>query len=119
MIGTLRAYALDCPDPVALASFYAELVGGKVVDEGDGWVELDGDYGTTLAFQWVENYRAPEWPGQQLPQQQHIDIGVTDMDAAQAQVLALGATLLEDWKGTKSWRVFADPAGHPFCLCQA
>jgi predicted enzyme related to lactoylglutathione lyase len=44
-------------------------------------------------------------------------IGVTDLDAAQAQVLALGATLLEDWSGTRTWRVFADPAGHPFCLC--
>ncbi|WP_042387650.1 VOC family protein [Streptacidiphilus melanogenes] len=119
MIGTLRAYALDCPDPLALAAFYAELVGGKVVDEGDGWVELVGDHSTKLAFQLVETeaFRAPAWPGQDVPQQAHIDIGVTDLDAAQAQVLALGATLLEDWAGTKSWRVFADPAGHPFCLC--
>jgi hypothetical protein len=118
VIGTLRAYALDCPDPLALAAFYAELIGGKVVDEGDGWVELDGDYGTRLAFQLVEGtYRAPAWPDQDIPQQAHIDIGVTDLDAAQAQVLALGATLLQDWGGTRTWRVFADPAGHPFCLC--
>jgi hypothetical protein len=117
MIGTLRAYALDCPDPVALANFYAELVGGKVNDEGDGWVELIGDYGAKLAFQKVERYRAPAWPGQDVPQQQHIDIGVTDLNVAHSQVLALGATLLEDWNGTRDWRVFADPAGHPFCLC--
>jgi predicted enzyme related to lactoylglutathione lyase len=117
MIGTLRAFALDCPDPIALAGFYAALVGGKVVDEGDGWVELQGDHSTTLAFQRVESYRAPAWPEQTVPQQAHIDIGVTDLDAAQEQVLALGATLLEDWGGAKTWRVFADPAGHPFCLC--
>ncbi|SEL68047.1 VOC family protein [Streptacidiphilus jiangxiensis] len=117
MIGTLRAYALDCPDPVALAGFYAELVGGKIDDEDDEWVELVRDQGPTLAFQRVEGFRAPAWPTQDAPQQAHIDIGVTDIDAAQAQVLALGATLLEDWDGTKGWRVFADPAGHPFCLC--
>ena len=114
MIGTLRAYALDCPDPVALAGFYAELVGGRVVVEDAEWVELEG---TSLAFQLVEDYRPPVWPGQDQPQQSHVDIGVTDLDAAQDKVLALGATLLEDWSGSKSWRVFADPAGHPFCLC--
>jgi len=114
MIGTLRAYALDCPDPVALAGFYAELVGGRVVVEDAEWVELEG---TSLAFQLVEGYRPPVWPGQDQPQQSHVDIGVTDLDAAQDKVLALGATLLEDWSGSKSWRVFADPAGHPFCLC--
>ena len=114
MIGTLRAYALDCPDPVALAGFYAELVGGRVVVEDAEWVELEG---TSLAFQLVEAYRRPVWPGQDQPQQSHVDIGVTDLDAAQDKVLALGATLLEDWSGSKSWRVFADPAGHPFCLC--
>ena len=119
MIGTLQAFALDCPDPTALAGFYAELVGGKVVDEdGDNtWVELHGDYGTTLSFQVVDDFRAPTWPSQDQAQQAHIDIGVADMEAAQAQVLALGATLLEDWKGTEGWRVFSDPAGHPFCLC--
>ncbi|MBF9070356.1 VOC family protein [Streptacidiphilus fuscans] len=120
MIGNLRAFALDCPDPVALAGFYAQLVGGKVVveEEQDEWVELEGDYGTTkLAFQKVDGYRAPAWPGQGTPQQAHIDIGVTDLDAAHTQVLALGATPLEDWAGTKSWRVYADPVGHPFCLC--
>jgi len=115
MIGTLRAYALDCPDPVALAGFYAGLVGGRVVVEEDSeWVELEG---TALAFQRVKDYRAPVWPSQDQPQQSHIDIGVTDLDSAQTKVLALGATLLEDWSGSKSWRVFADPAGHPFCLC--
>ena len=87
-------------------------------EDGDNtWVELYGDFGTTLSFQAVEGYRAPSWPGQERPQQAHIDIGVTDLDAAQQQVLALGATLLEDWNGTRTWRVLTDPAGHPFCLC--
>ena len=115
MIGSVRAFALDCPDPLALAAFYAGLVGGTVVEEAPEWVELEG---TGLAFQRVADYRAPSWPGHQQPQQAHLDIGVADLEAAQAQALALGATLLEDWAGSKSWRVFADPAGHPFCLCR-
>jgi predicted enzyme related to lactoylglutathione lyase len=117
MIGTLQTFALDCPDPAALAAFYAELVGGKVVPEDDEWVVLEGGSGAALAFQRVDGYRAPVWPGQEQPQQSHVDVGVTDLDAAQEQVLALGATLLEDWSGAKTWRVFADPVGHPFCLC--
>jgi len=119
MIGRLQTFALDCPDPAALAAFYAGLVGGKVVDEdGDNtWVTVRGDFGTTLSFQRIDGYRAPIWPSQDHAQQAHIDIGVTDLDASQQQVLALGATLLEDWNGAKTWRVFADPDGHPFCLC--
>ena len=119
MIGTLKTFALDCPDPTAPAGFYAGLLGGKVVDEdGDNtWVELVGDFGTTLSFQQVDDYRAPQWPSQDRAQQAHIDLGVEDLDAAQRQVLALGATLLEDWGGTKTFRVLADPDGHPFCLC--
>ncbi|QMU68151.1 VOC family protein [Streptacidiphilus sp. P02-A3a] len=116
MIGKLQAFALDCPDPAALAAFYAELVGGRVVDDGSEWVELEG---TVLAFQRVADYRPPSWPGQEQPQQAHLDIHVGDLDTGQAQVLALGATLLEDFGGSKGWRVFADPAGHPFCLCRA
>lgn len=115
MIGRVQNYALDCPDPAALAAFYAELVGGAVVDDGSEWVELEG---AGLAFQRVADHRPPSWPGQEQPQQAHLDIEVSDLDTAQAQVLALGATLLEDYAGSKSWRVFADPAGHPFCLCQ-
>ena len=121
VIGRLQTFALDCPDPAALAGFYAELLGGNVLDEedeNDTWVELRGDFGTTISFQQVDNYRPPSWPAQNQAQQAHIDIGVDDLDAAQSQVLALGALLLEDWGGTRDWRVFADPAGHPFCLCQ-
>lgn len=119
MIGAVKTFALDCPDPSALAGFYAELLGGKVMDEdGDNtWVEVVGDFGTKLSFQQVDNYRPPSWPSQNQAQQAHIDIGSTDLDADQAQVIALGAILLEDWNGTRDWRVFADPAGHPFCLC--
>ena len=69
-----------------------------------------------VSFQQVTDYRSPQWPGQVVPQQMHLDLVVVDLDEGQAAVLARGATLAEVQPGT-SFRVFLDPAGHPFCLC--
>ncbi|MFC5909296.1 VOC family protein [Streptacidiphilus monticola] len=122
MIGRVQTYALDCPDPLALARFYQQLVGGEIEeddeiqDSDDGWVTLKPESGTPISFQRVPGFVAPTWPSQERGQQGHIDIGVGDIAKAHEQVLSLGAELLEDWDGAKSWRVYADPAGHPFCL---
>jgi catechol-2,3-dioxygenase len=120
MIGRLSAVVLDCPDPAALAAFYAELVGGTVEAEDETWVDLNREDGPALAFQLSSAHRAPAWPDPERPQQFHTDIAVprAEMDDAEKKVLALGATLLEgDLGGSRNWRVYADPAGHPFCLC--
>jgi hypothetical protein len=74
------------------------------------------DYGQCISFQQVENYRAPVWPGQDSPQQFHLDVIVDDLDAGEAAVLELGASLA-DHQPSATFRVFLDPAGHPFCLC--
>ena len=117
-IATLSGVALDCPDTMALARFYSELSGWPVHDgSDDGWAQLDTGGGWTLAFQHVDEYRAPEWPGQGVPQQYHLDFDVADLDDGEQKVLALGATKAEVQPGT-TFRVFLDPAGHPFCLCQ-
>lgn len=73
-----------------------------------------------LAFQRVEDYRAPQWPDRGHPKHFHIDFEVDDIEAEQNRVLALGATLRHDALGPDGygWRVYADPAGHPFCLCR-
>lgn len=116
-VGTLAVVALDCPDPRALAEFYAGVVGGE--PEGDGeWVTLRGTAGVTLAFQRAEEWAPPIWPGAERPQQAHLDIDVTDLDEGERQVLALGARKADIQPGT-TFRVFLDPVGHPFCLCQA
>jgi catechol 2,3-dioxygenase-like lactoylglutathione lyase family enzyme len=107
----------DCPDPAALATFYATMLGWKVTVEHE-WTEARGDDGQRLAFQKVEDYRAPRWPGQEHPQQLHLDVIVDDLDAGEAAVVELGATRHEHQPGT-TFRVFLDPAGHPFCLCQS
>ncbi len=122
MIADLQCVVLDCPDPRVLAEFYRAVLGGEVdrpdrrwsVDEA--WSTLHTPGGLVLCFQGVPDHRPPTWPGSERPQQFHLDFGVADLDAAEEQVLARGATLLDGGAGTRSWRVYADPAGHPFCL---
>lgn len=121
-IARLGAYALDCPNPRELAAFYSEFTGWPVnEDEGESdWVVLsppEGVGGPDLAFQLAEEYRAPVWPGAEVPQQAHLDFYVPDLDEGERQVLKLGATKAEYQPGT-SFRVFLDPVGHPFCLCR-
>lgn len=107
---------LDCPDPAALAAFYAAMLGWSSEVDGD-WAEARSADGTRwIAFQQVDGYAAPVWPGQEHPQQMHIDVTVAELDAAEAAVVALGATRHAHQPGT-TFRVFLDPAGHPFCLC--
>ncbi|WP_372736788.1 VOC family protein [Nocardioides sp.] len=116
VIAIRPTFVIDCPDPAALAAFYAEILGWQIKPE-DGWTEIrPEDGGSCIGFQQVEDYRAPTWPSQEVPQQMHLDLVVPDLDVAEAEVVALGATLAEHQPGT-TFRVFLDPAGHPFCLC--
>src|SRR3954454_15152449 len=114
-IARFPSLVLDCPDPAALGTFYATMLDWKMETKPD-WVDIRSDYGQCLSFQQVEDYRPPVWPGQQVPQQMHLDVVVDDLDEAEAQVIKLGATKHEHQPG-ETFRVFLDPAGHPFCLC--
>ena len=107
---------LDCPDPEAMATFYAALLDWKVEQSDDGRWSIRAEYGDSLGFQKVVGFTPPRWPGQDVPQQMHLDVVVDDLDVAEAAVLDLGATKHEHQPGT-TFRVFLDPAGHPFCLC--
>ncbi|TDD70997.1 VOC family protein [Jiangella aurantiaca] len=113
-IAQLPSIVIDCPDPAALATFYGTMLDWKV-ELSPGWADIRTE-GNCISFQQVEDYTPPEWPGQKVPQQMHLDVIVDDLDAAEAAVLQLGATKHEHQPGT-SFRVFLDPAGHPFCLC--
>ena len=106
---------IDCPDAVALAEFYAALLGWEVSPD-DGWADIRSPQGECISFQRVADYRAPRWPTQEHPQQMHLDLMVDDLDGGQAVALELGASLSGHQPGT-TFRVFLDPAGHPFCLC--
>ena len=124
-VGRLDAVVLDCPDPAALARFYALVLGWPVTraDATDDWIEIRGPGGPGLAFQLAPNHIAPSWPDGAIPQQLHLDIDVAELDAAEAAVLAAGATATglpeRTDGGSETFRVYLDPAGHPFCLCRA
>jgi catechol 2,3-dioxygenase-like lactoylglutathione lyase family enzyme len=117
-IARMSAVALDCPDPAEMARFYTELTGWPVDERhsDDEWVELRADGGVRLAFQRVPDHRPPDWPGQERPQQLHLDLEVPDLDEGERRVLAIGARKADTQPGT-TFRVYLDPAGHPFCLC--
>jgi len=123
-VGRFDTVVLDCPDPLALAEFYAGLLGQEIADDGDDtWQSLRGDgSGVTLAFQRATNYVPPRWPDGP-PQQLHLDLTVDDFVTAHHGAIALGATALSPVSApeagtTSGFRVYADPAGHPFCLCR-
>ncbi|MFD3610954.1 VOC family protein [Streptomyces atroolivaceus] len=120
-IATYSLVALDCPDPRSLAAFYQAVLGGEITKYDEEWYDLHVPGGARIAFQRAPDHRPPEWPrGDRNSQQEHLDFDVTDIDRAQEEVLALGATPLDldDGDGARGFRVYADPAGHPFCLCR-
>lgn len=118
-IARFSLVALDCPDALALADFYAVITGWEVDSRERGtWVELVSDGGATLACQQVDDFAAPDWPDGS-PQQAHLDFDVADLDVGEAQVLAAGARKAEVQPEPDEWRVYLDPAGHPFCLVMA
>jgi catechol 2,3-dioxygenase-like lactoylglutathione lyase family enzyme len=113
----LTAITLDCPDPMALAAFYHQATGFELhPGADDDFAGLTREDGLFIGFQRFSGYQAPTWPDESVPQQLHLDFAVDDLDEAEARLLELGATKAEFQPGGDRWRVFTDPAGHPFCL---
>lgn len=130
----LRQVVLDCTDARALAEFYRRLLGlryrpgdeppatGEADLAGQGWLVLQDAAGSTrVAFQQVAALPEATWPEGPRPQQLHLDLTVpttADLDIQHERALALGARLLADRSDDpqEPLRVYADPAGHPFCI---
>lgn len=113
--GRLELVAFDAPDIEKLATFYAELAGWEIIRRDPDWITVRTGDGQEVAFQLAEDHVAPDWPGQKLPQQFHLDLLIDGHEAAAVRATALGATRLADGP---TWITLADPAGHPFDLCQ-
>lgn len=115
----LKQYTvLDAADIEATASFWAGVYGGEVVrtDADWYWVRVGEDY--PMAIQLAPDHVSPRWPEGQ--QQVHLDFFVDELSVEHERVMALGAELLqaaEDLEAPSGFQVYADPAGHPFCLC--
>ncbi|MEN5074241.1 VOC family protein [Isoptericola cucumis] len=132
-VPTIRQVVLDTTDARGLAEFYREMFGldyrpgdepppsGAPDPRGADWLVLRNPGGVPLAFQQVETLPASTWPGDGVPQQLHLDTTVPDaaeLDRQHERALALGARLLADRSddAEEPLRVYADPAGHPFCV---
>jgi hypothetical protein len=101
------------------SSFWASLLGGTVEAEDD-WHMISVGGEPRVGIQLAPDHVPPDWPNNRTPQQIHLDLWVDDIRAAHDEVMALGATLLQaadDLDANDGFQVYADPAGHPFCLC--
>jgi catechol 2,3-dioxygenase-like lactoylglutathione lyase family enzyme len=109
---------LDAPDARAPAHFYADLLGWELSRESDDDCALAPRDGVAyLATQTAAGYRRPTWPDADGRQQMmlHLDFEVSDLPAAVAHAVELGAELAQ-FQPQENVRVLLDPAGHPFCL---
>lgn len=117
-VAELIAFTIDTSDASALARFYAELTGTEVTAEYPEYGYAQTTIGPhTVNFQTVQSFSPPRWPGQEHPQQYHLDFRVADLDAGIEHATALGAMAADEQPAPAAYRVMIDPDGHPFCLC--
>jgi predicted enzyme related to lactoylglutathione lyase len=110
----------DAADLAPESAFWAGVLDGTI-DVDDNWHEISVDGEPRIAVQLAPGHVPPDWPDGTPEQQVHLDLWVEDIETAHEQVLALGARLLEPddahSEAPGRFQVYADPAGHPFCLC--
>ncbi|MGB8403792.1 MAG: VOC family protein [Mycobacterium sp.] len=111
----LGAVSIDCADPVELAGFYRNVLELEDMFSSPDFVALKGA-SVLLTFQRVAEHQAASWPGGAVPKQLHLELAVSDLDASEARMVALGATKAEVQPNPDGWRVLIDPAGHPLCI---
>lgn len=117
------AIVIDSADPEELSEFYRKLLKwerSEQVFEGERWFILTPvGKGVPLVFQLNLDYEPPVWPAEPGGQQQmmHLDFYVeaSEMEQSTRHALECGAVLAKT-QFSESWRVFLDPAGHPFCI---
>lgn len=108
---------LDADDITAVSAFWGRLLGGEVERE-DGWHTVRSEGPLQICVQHAPGLVKPEWPDGP-PQQIHLDLVVADISASHDEAVSAGAAVLEAPDSTQDhgFAVYADPAGHPFCLC--
>jgi predicted enzyme related to lactoylglutathione lyase len=114
-----QVVVFDAADLGAESRFWAGVLRGTV-DAEDDWHMVLVDGKATVGVQLAPDYVPPVWPDGEPPQQIHLDLWVDDIEDARRTVTSLGARMLkaaEDTDTPDAFEVYADPAGHPFCLC--
>jgi hypothetical protein len=118
VVGKLTQLVLECDDAELLARFWQEVLELPEADGDADWRTLRWEPVGRFSFHRVADYRAPAWPGERGEHHAHFDLLVDDLSTACVAVEQAGATALTDVMdpGPRAWRIYADPAGHPFCL---
>lgn len=114
-----RVIVFDSADLETESAFWAGILGGKVVRDDDWHSVLDASGEWCIGVQLSPNHVAPEWPDGDQQQQIHIDLHVDDQRSAHDEAIQLGARLLRSAPNLdfeRGHQVYADPAGHPFCI---
>jgi predicted enzyme related to lactoylglutathione lyase len=114
-IAVLDIAIFDAADIEKVGSFYAALAGWDVVRKDADRFGVRAPNGQEVEFQRAPDHVPPRWPGQERPQQFHLDLQTADPGTQAERAIELGATRLADGP---TWITLADPAGHPFDLCQ-
>ena len=110
-----KTIVFDAADIEPESTFWAAMLGGEITRDDD-WHSIEVNGVKELAVQWAPDHLPPQWPDGR-PQQIHLDLVVEDIAAAHNEAVALGAELLRQAEEGEDFNVYADPAGHPFCLC--
>lgn len=114
MTSRIAALSLDAADAPALAAFWCEVLGWRVVDQDETGVSIaapDGS-GPTMDLLVVPEAKT-------VKNRLHLDLRADGSTTAQEldRLLALGAVPADVGQGPDvSWVVLADPEGNEFCL---
>jgi predicted enzyme related to lactoylglutathione lyase len=114
-----QVVVLDAADLAPESGFWAGVLGGTV-DAEDDWHMVLVNGAPAIGVQLAPDHVPPGWPDGTPPQQIHLDLWIDDFETAHDRVMSLGARVLKpaaDTDSADNFQVYADPAGHPFCLC--
>lgn len=113
-----RVVVFDAADLATESQFWAGMLGGRVLGDDQFHCVFDADGSWVIGVQFAPDHVPPDWPNGN-PQQVHLDLHIDDPYAAHSEAIALGARLLQeadDLNASEGHQIYADPAGHPFCL---
>ena len=111
---TLHHIVLDTHDLPALAHFWAQALGWRILSESEREVVIGPDAAAPVGMCFM-----PASEVKAVKNRLHLDLttGANDRDAEIERLLALGAHRVDIGQtGAESWTVLADPEGNEFCV---
>ncbi|WP_232021361.1 MULTISPECIES: VOC family protein [Pseudonocardia] len=110
---------IDAAELEPESEFWHQLLGGSLTrTPTHHFLQVEGL--PVVVIQLAPGHVQPGWPGG-VSQQMHVDLATDDLMAADRRALRAGGRRLQplddvDPAGPAGSRVYASPAGHPFCL---